>query len=43
MNSFDDLNQINSIKLENTGKFIEYFEDEPSIKLEMIAESDSIP
>jgi uncharacterized secreted protein with C-terminal beta-propeller domain len=32
MNSFDELDEINSIKLENTGKFIEYFE-EPSIEL----------
>ncbi len=28
MNSFDDLEEINSIKLENTGKFIEYLEEE---------------
>jgi hypothetical protein len=28
MNSFDGLDEINSIKLENTGKFIEYFEEE---------------
>ena len=32
MNSFEDLNEINSIKLENTGKFIEYFE-EPAMEL----------
>ena len=37
MNSFDDLNEINSIKLENTGKFIEYFDEEPSIELEMVS------
>ena len=43
MNSFEDLNEINSIKLENTGKFIEYFEEEPSIELEMISEQDSMP
>ncbi|MBN4046273.1 beta-propeller domain-containing protein [Nitrosarchaeum koreense] len=43
MNSFEDLNEINSIKLENTGKFIEYFEDEPSIELEMISEPDVMP
>ncbi len=43
MNSFDDLNEINSIKLENTGKFIEYFEDEPSIELEMVSEPDMTP
>jgi len=24
MNSFDNLEEVNSIKLENTGKFIEY-------------------
>ena len=28
MNSFNDLEEINSIKLENTGKFIEYLEEE---------------
>jgi len=28
MNSFDDLEEINSIKLENTGKFINYLEEE---------------
>jgi uncharacterized secreted protein with C-terminal beta-propeller domain len=28
MNHFNNLEQINSIKLENTGKFIEYMEDE---------------
>ncbi|MBT5200429.1 MAG: copper amine oxidase [Thaumarchaeota archaeon] len=28
MNSFDELDEINSIKLENTGKFIEYFGEE---------------
>jgi hypothetical protein len=27
MNSIDNLDDINSIKLENTGKFIEYLED----------------
>ena len=43
MNSFDNLDKINSIKLENTGKFIEYFEEEPSIELEMISEQDSMP
>ena len=43
MNSFENLDEINSIKLENTGKFIEYFEEEPSIELEMISEQDSIP
>ncbi len=43
MNSFEDLNEINSIKLENTGKFIEYFGEEPSIELEMISEQDSMP
>ena len=42
MNSFEDLNKINSIKLENTGKFIEYFE-EPSIELEMISEQNNMP
>jgi uncharacterized secreted protein with C-terminal beta-propeller domain len=35
MNSFDDLDAINSIKLENTGKFIDYLE-EPIIELESI-------
>jgi len=43
MNSFDNLNEINSIKLENTGKFIEYFDEEPSIELEMVSEPDVIP
>ena len=43
MNSFEDLNEINSIKLENTGKFIEYFEEEPSIELEIISEPDVMP
>ena len=43
MNSFENLDEINLIKLENTGKFIEYFEEEPSIELEMISEQDSIP
>ena len=43
MNSFEDLNEINSIKLENTGKFIEYFEEEPSIELEMVSEPDVMP
>ena len=43
MNSFDNLDKIDSIKLENTGKFIEYFEEEPSIELEMISEQDSMP
>ena len=43
MNSFDDLNEINSIKLENTGKFIEYFDEEPSIELEMVLEPDVMP
>ena len=28
MNSFNDLEEINLIKLENTGKFIEYLEEE---------------
>ena len=28
MNSFNDLKEINSIKLENTGKFIEYMEED---------------
>ena len=28
MNSFNDLEEINSIKLENTGKFIEYIEED---------------
>ena len=28
MNSFDDLEEINSIHLENTGKFINYFEED---------------
>ena len=44
MNSFEDLNEVNSIKLENTGKFIEYFDDEePSMELEMISEPDVMP
>nr|WP_232212252.1 beta-propeller domain-containing protein [Candidatus Nitrosopumilus koreensis] len=34
MNSFEDLNEINSIKLENTGKFIDYLE-EPAMESEM--------
>jgi hypothetical protein len=33
MNSFDGLNEVNSKKLENTGKFIEYFEEESSIEM----------
>jgi hypothetical protein len=33
MNVFNNLEEINSIKLENTGKFIDYLE-EPSIELE---------
>ena len=28
MNSFNNLEEINSLKLENTGKFIEYLEEE---------------
>ena len=28
MNSFDNLDEVNTIKLENTGKFIEYMEEE---------------
>jgi len=28
MNSFDGLKEINSIKFENTGKFIEYLDEE---------------
>jgi uncharacterized secreted protein with C-terminal beta-propeller domain len=28
MNSFNNLEEINTIKLENTGKFIEYLEEE---------------
>ena len=35
MNSFDELDVINSIKLQNTGKFIDYLE-EPAIELEPI-------
>jgi uncharacterized secreted protein with C-terminal beta-propeller domain len=35
MNSFDGLDEINSIKLENTGKFIDYME-EPAMELEPI-------
>ncbi len=35
MNSFDDLNEINSVKLENTGKFIDYME-EPMMELELV-------
>ena len=31
MNSMEDLENINSIKLENTGKFIEYLEEEIEI------------
>jgi len=34
MNSFEGLDEINSIKLENTGKFIEYLEEEPSIEIQ---------
>ena len=29
MNSFDDLGEVNSIRLENTGKFIKHMEAEP--------------
>jgi len=43
MNSFENLNEINSIKLENTGKFIEYFEEDVSIELETISKSVSSP
>jgi len=43
MNSFDELDEINSIKLENTGKFIEYFEEKPSIELEMVPEQEFSP
>lgn len=35
MNSLDNLEEINSIKLENTGKFIDYLE-EPMIKVEPV-------
>ena len=35
MNFFNNLEEINSIKLGNTGKFIEYFDEEPAIELEM--------
>ncbi|QDI88483.1 copper amine oxidase [Candidatus Nitrosopumilus sp. SW] len=35
MNSFEELDEINSIKLENTGKFIDYME-EPVMELEPI-------
>ncbi|MGY5150873.1 MAG: beta-propeller domain-containing protein [Candidatus Nitrosopumilus sp. bin_6a] len=35
MNSFDDLDEINSIKLESTGKFIDYLE-EPAMELEIV-------
>jgi len=35
MNSFDDLDVINSIKLENTGKFMDYLE-EPAMEVEPI-------
>jgi len=43
MNSFENLNEINSIKLENTGKFMEYFEEDVSIELETISKSVSSP
>jgi hypothetical protein len=44
MNSFDELDEINSIKLENTGKFIEYFEGEGvSIEPEAVSEPVSSP
>ncbi len=44
MNSFDELEEINSIKLEKTGKFIEYFEVEESpIQLEAVSEPDMMP
>lgn len=36
MNSFENLEEINSIKLENTGKFIEYLDEEPAIELELV-------
>ena len=35
MNSFEDLDEINSIKLESTGKFIDYLE-EPAMELEIV-------
>jgi hypothetical protein len=43
MNSFDEVDEINSIKLENTGKFIEYFKEAPSIELEMVPEQELSP
>jgi len=44
MNSFDELDEINSIKLEKTGKFIEYFEaEETSIQVEPVSEPDMSP
>jgi len=44
MNSFDELDEINSIKLENTGKFIEYFEaEETSIEVKPVSEPDMMP
>ena len=36
MNSFENLEEVNSIKLENTGKFIEYFGEEPTMELEPV-------
>jgi hypothetical protein len=35
MNTFDDLGEINSIKLESTGKFIDYLE-EPVMEIEPV-------
>jgi len=41
MNSFDNLNEINSIKLENTGKFVEYFAEE-TVSIEPMPEPEPV-
>lgn len=44
MNSFEELDEINSIQLEKTGKFIEYFEaEEASILVEPVSEPEVSP
>jgi uncharacterized secreted protein with C-terminal beta-propeller domain len=44
MNSFEELNEINSIKLGKTGKFVEYFEaEEALIQVEPVSEPDMSP
>jgi len=37
------LRNLDQMNYENTGKFIEYFDEEPSIELEMVSEPDVMP